>query len=436
MYFVERNIFTLLLIQSDCLKPMKHLTIIFFLCFLFCAGVAVGQIRQGKGKVNNESFYYSYIEPAQPVKGILLLLPGWGESTQSIYEKTKLPALLLEKGFVTAVPQLHQTLFADDYTISELNEIIKQLLQQYNSNNPNLIIGGLSAGGSIAIGYAEHILDTGTGSRLKAVFAIDPPLDLARIYTSSENKIKYSCKSKLIKKEGSFMKNYLLRSFNGSPQEKPDAYAKYSAFAANEPDGGNAKLLKNIPVRLYSEPDLEFVRKKYCNQLQYEDINAVDLEKLNRFLKSTGNEKCEYITTTGKGFHSWNILDPADCVQWILQATATDSNSLDGSWIPIRQEIGGKELPAVVFQTQKLIINDTTYLFTAESVDKGSLVYKNGQMDIYGKEGVNKGKHFTAIYKLDNDQLTICYNLKGDSYPADFETKSKPTLFLSVFRKD
>ena len=57
-------------------------------------------------------------------------------------------------------------------------------------------------------------------------------------------------------------------------------------------------------------------------------------------------------------------------------------------------------------------------------------------MDIYGREGINTGKHFTTIYQLDNDQLTICFNLKEDSYPAEFETKSKPTLFLSVFKKN
>ena len=57
-------------------------------------------------------------------------------------------------------------------------------------------------------------------------------------------------------------------------------------------------------------------------------------------------------------------------------------------------------------------------------------------MDIYGKQGVNAGKHFTAIYKLENELLTICYNLRGDSYPAAFETKGKPTLFLSVFKKE
>ncbi|HEU4574933.1 MAG TPA: alpha/beta hydrolase [Chitinophagaceae bacterium] len=299
---------------------MKHVKTILFLGSLIFFNVTIGQIIQkGKGKVKNETFSYSYIAPAQEIKGILILLPGWGESTQSIYEKTKLPYLLLQKDFVTVVPELHQTLFADDYTIAEINELIKLQLERYNSKNTDLIIGGLSAGGAIAIHYAEYILNTDTTVKLKAVFAIDPPLDLNRMYTSAENKISYNCKSKLIRKEGSFIKNYLLRALGGSPQEKPGAYVKYSAYSANAQDGGNAGVLKKIPIRLYSEPDLEFVRKTYCDELQYEDINAVDLEKMNIFLKSIGNDKSEYITTKGKGFHSWNILEPIDCVNWILK---------------------------------------------------------------------------------------------------------------------
>ena len=81
----------------------------------------------------------------------------------------------------------------------------------------------------------------------------------------------------------------------------------------------------------------------------------------------------------------------------------TSLTQLNGSWTPIKQEIGGKDLPTTYFQTQKLIIQDTTYTLIAESVDKGTLIYKNGQMDMYGKEGVNTGKHFTALYKLDNN---------------------------------
>lgn len=114
----------------------------------------------------------------------------------------------------------------------------------------------------------------------------------------------------------------------------------------------------------------------------------------------------------------------------------TTTNKLNGTWIPVKEEIAGKELPKSVYEKQKLVIADSNYTFTAESVDKGTVTYGGGdKMDIYGKEGVNTGKHFTAIYKFENEELTICYNLAGDSYPHAFETKSKPTLFLSVFKK-
>src|SRR5690348_14732911 len=119
----------------------------------------------------------------------------------------------------------------------------------------------------------------------------------------------------------------------------------------------------------------------------------------------------------------------------ITNASAQTSKT-DGTWIPVKQEIAGKELPKGGFEKQKLVMNDSNYMFTAESVDKGVVKYEGSdKMDIYGREGVNAGKHFTAIYKLENDQLTICYNLAGDSYPEAFETKSKPTLFLCVFTK-
>ena len=118
------------------------------------------------------------------------------------------------------------------------------------------------------------------------------------------------------------------------------------------------------------------------------------------------------------------------------KSTSGKSNPLNGSWVPIKQEIGGKVLPAIAYAKQKLTINDSTYTFTAESVDKGVVKYNGDKMDIYGREGVNSGKHFTAKYKLENGLLYICYNLAGDSYPETYETKDKPTLFYCIFKKD
>ncbi|MGN6568986.1 MAG: TIGR03067 domain-containing protein [Flavipsychrobacter sp.] len=112
------------------------------------------------------------------------------------------------------------------------------------------------------------------------------------------------------------------------------------------------------------------------------------------------------------------------------------ANQLNGTWVPVKQEIGGMPLPAAALN-QKMIIDDGNYTVIAESTDKGTIEYKDGdKMDIYGKDGVNAGKHFTAIYKYDGHQLTICYNLAGSGYPEAYETKDKPGFFLSVFERE
>ena len=111
------------------------------------------------------------------------------------------------------------------------------------------------------------------------------------------------------------------------------------------------------------------------------------------------------------------------------------SNQLSGTWHPVLEEIGGTQLPKATFEKQVLELHDSSYIVTAESIDKGIVQYQKNKMDIYGKEGVNKGKHFTAIYKLENNQLTICYNLAGTIYPESFETKGKRGYFLAVYQR-
>ena len=114
---------------------------------------------------------------------------------------------------------------------------------------------------------------------------------------------------------------------------------------------------------------------------------------------------------------------------------AAQSDKLNGTWLPVQQEMNGTVLPEAGFENQKLIISDSTYIVSAESIDKGIVKYRDGKMDISSTDGVNTGKHFMAIYKYENEQLTICYNLLGDGYPVAFETKGKRLQFLSVFKK-
>jgi hypothetical protein len=297
-------------------KMMKCFIILYIFSLLFFHNRVVGQnVDKFKDKVNDKSFTYYVMQPQSKVVGILVLLPGSGENPKSIFEKTRVPQIMANKGFLIITPELHNSLFADQSTINELDKICKNLYKKHDVSN--LIIGGFSSGGAVAIGYAEYLLTSDTTNILKGVFTIDPPLDLIRLYASAVRKINYKCKG-LIMKEGYAVKGQLENTLGGSPDSKSDQYLIHSSYSSSDSDGGNAKYLKSIPIRLYTEPDLDFVRKTYCTDLQFTDINAYDLESLYKFLLRIGNKNVEYIATKGKGFHSWNIVDAADCADWML----------------------------------------------------------------------------------------------------------------------
>ncbi|MFN8276463.1 MAG: hypothetical protein U0T84_03190 [Chitinophagales bacterium] len=123
------------------------------------------------------------------------------------------------------------------------------------------------------------------------------------------------------------------------------------------------------------------------------------------------------------------------CCLLLMLPPNRNYRQLDGTWSPLREEIGGTSLPAAAFEKQLLQIEDNRYTVLAESVDKGTVVYGKGKMDIDGMEGVNKGKHFKAIYKKKKHQLEICYDLSGKTYPTGFDTKNHPMWFHAVFEQ-
>ena len=296
---------------------MKRFPSVVLLSVLTLVNIAYSQdLMEVKAKLNGREFSYFAMDPGKDVKGILLLFPGKGEPVESVFTKTALPYELAREGFLTIVPGLPYTLITDEFTTKAINQILLSQIEKHETVRPNIILGGFSAGGSLAISLAQYYLRTDSSSTIRGVFAIDPPIDLARLYTSSQNIIASNC-SYLLRNQARSTINYLNQTIGGSPVSKPEQYLRLSPFSGDDPSGGNAKYLENISIRLYTEPDLEYVRKRYCNDLQSTDLNAVDLEKLNKILFLNGNSTCEYIATSGRGYHTWNIMDVDNAVEWI-----------------------------------------------------------------------------------------------------------------------
>lgn len=109
--------------------------------------------------------------------------------------------------------------------------------------------------------------------------------------------------------------------------------------------------------------------------------------------------------------------------------------SLNGIWYTVYQEFDGRQVPKAEFEDQQLVLNENTYTLLAAKGDEGFINVNGRNLDIYGTDGENKGRHYSAIYRIDNDRLEICYNLTGGSYPADFRTEGKPQHFLCIFER-
>jgi hypothetical protein len=79
-----------------------------------------------------------------------------------------------------------------------------------------------------------------------------------------------------------------------------------------------------MPLRLYSEPDMDFfVPYGY----DYGSINASDQVSLAAIARSQGNADVSLVLTSGKGYradlggrrlpHSWSIVDEPELARWI-----------------------------------------------------------------------------------------------------------------------
>jgi acetyl esterase/lipase len=128
-------------------------------------------------------------------------------------------------------------LIADEFTRKAVNHILISQVGKHQLLKPNLVLGGFSAGGTLAISLAEYYFQTDSNSSVRGVFAIDPPLDFVRLYASAENKMRYQCSS-LIRKEGEMMIDYFEHVVGSSPSSRPEQYLMLSPCSASDPRGG------------------------------------------------------------------------------------------------------------------------------------------------------------------------------------------------------
>ena len=267
---------------------------------------------------------YRLYKPADPARGLVVMLPYYGSDANE-FSSAALPGLLAKKNVATMVVSASGYLMDDD--LETLKGLIGEVIQELRIPIGSLVVGGISAGGTGAVRYSEYCTSGHCDARSRpvAIFSVDAPLDFESWWHREKlNLRRGNPKSSLA--ESQAILDALRSAMGGSPDQLRQAYRGRSPFLASEQDGANARLLKNVRIRLYTEPDVVWMVENIGRD--YYTMNAVDQAALILQLRALGNTKADLITTTGKGFrplgtrnpHSWTIVDEPDLADWIAKS--------------------------------------------------------------------------------------------------------------------
>ena len=120
----------------------------------------------------------------------------------------------------------------------------------------------------------------------------------------------------------------------------------------------------------------------------------------------------------------------------LVVAGCKGASSIAGHWAPESAKLGGNDFPVAGFDGATLQLTKDTYEFGG---DKGTVevleTHKPDQMDIHGKEGPNAGKTIPAIFELQGDHLTICYQLGNGERPAAFDSPKGTQVLLIHYKR-
>lgn len=268
----------------------------------------------------NELFYYSLI-PEKPIKGVIVLLPGTWDRVEYTLSSTK---DICQKAFDNNIAvislSINQRLTLNDEVLRFINFVFKDAIQKYSLPKDRFIIGGFSMGGLFSLRYTELSVQGKNKTTVTpiAAFSVDGPTDLESMYHTFEIALERSPN----KTEPTYALNEFKKHIGGTPKTNRENYIYFSAFSYSEKDGGNAKVLADIPIRIYNDVDVNWWLRNRNTDLY--GMNALNQSAMISFLNRMGNKKAEFVNSFGKGYrldgtrhpHSWSIVDPTEFVEW------------------------------------------------------------------------------------------------------------------------
>ncbi|WP_205727871.1 hypothetical protein [Flammeovirga pectinis] len=267
---------------------------------------------------------YELYKPLNTPKGVLILFGGFPEKAKDIKVEFDIIDIAIKNRIAVMFTNFNQMLWLEDKEKKQIGDFIETAIISNNLPNENIYFGGFSSGGNVALSITEFLINQpNLKIKPKGVFIIDSPLDLQALYNTSLNNIKMNV-SKISVRESNWIIQILESRFD-KPSINISNYQQYSIFNHQTNYTKHFDSLKNIKLRFYTEPDLQWWLKN--RNTEYRELNAFYIKELSQELIHKGYNNLEYIETSNQGYrangerhpHSWSIVNKKDLLNWILE---------------------------------------------------------------------------------------------------------------------
>lgn len=262
---------------------------------------------------------YDLLIPAEQ-KALLILFPSFGDKAADTRTESKIPDTAVKAGIAVMLMDFNAHILMSDAEMTAMRHTIDSAIIAYGLNASNTFIGGFSAGGNVTMLLTKSLVaEPDPLLTVKGIFAVDAPLDLVLLYEANKRSLERPTFPEH-KGEAEWVVAYL-DSVLGDPATDSLVYETRSPL---RPTAASVLPLKDLPVRLYTEPDTTWWRVNRGES--YTDLDAYAFERIHGALVAAGNEQAELILTKDRGIQhgqrhpqAWSIVDEQDLVTWVLK---------------------------------------------------------------------------------------------------------------------
>lgn len=256
-------------------------------------------------------------------KATLVLFPCFPCNIENTKNEFPIIEEANKKGVSVILMNYNFKLYLKDSELQNLSKHFNSIFENNKLSTDNVYIGGFSGGGNVTLLLSNYLIKEENSIQPKGVFIVDSPVDLLGLYKVAEKNIISNFSSESVEEA-----NWIIANFNsefGNPKDSIAMYEKLSPYTLETNTVSNIENLKNLKIRLYTEPDFDWWLQNRKNQK--DEINSYFIEQLYNDLKIKGFQKIELINTKNKGYradgtrhpHSWAIVDKENLLNWVVE---------------------------------------------------------------------------------------------------------------------